>query len=345
MFLTTLQQTAILLAFIFIGYFLRKKEIITEGGKKVLAKLLTFLFAPCYSAISLSKIVNIHEISKYGVLLLCGIVVAIFSILFALPFAKVIGSNKHHRNILKYALAIGNIGYFGYPIIYSIYSAVGGVEVGEEMRALMMLFCLPLTIAIYTYGYYVLTQNDDSKQEKSEGATAPKRSMRQKLSFLWSMPMIGVYVGVIFGLLTSAFSFELPMIIVDTLTIAGNCQSAPAMLLTGAVLAGVPFKKLFTSWKPYIVGIIKLIVYPLVVGLIFVVINMCGVSGETFILVFKLSIIVSAMPVGMNVVVFPESVGQDSTEGAKSCFISYIFALFALPLVLTAMDAVATMFI
>lgn len=339
MFLVTLQQTAILLAFIFIGYFLRKKEIITESGKKVLAKLLTFLFAPCYSAISLSQIVNVNDLPKYAITILSGAGLTLFVILVALPLTRLLGKDQLQRNILKYGLAIGNIGYFGYPIVYAIYSAIGGDVLGASMRAEMMMFCLPMTIAIYTYGYAVLTK------DVSGNALMKKRTTKEKLSFLWSMPMIGVYVGITLGLLTSGIGFSLPSIVTDALTIAGNCQSAPAMILTGAVLAGVPFGKLFTSWKPYVIGIIRLLAFPIVVGAIFFVIHLCGVSGETFVLIFKLSIIVSAMPVGMNVVVFPESAGQDSTEGAKSCFISYILALGALPLVLTMMDLVAKLFV
>ncbi|MBQ3115501.1 MAG: AEC family transporter [Clostridia bacterium] len=339
MFLVTLQQTAILLAFILIGYFLRKKDIITEGGKKVLAKLLTFLFAPCYTASSLSKIINVGELPMYGTIILAGLGLTIFCIFAALPLARVLGKDQLQRNILKYGLAIGNIGYFGYPIVYAIYAAIGGETLGNQMRAEMMMFCLPMTIAIYTYGYAVLTK------DVSGDALMKKRTTKEKLSFLWSMPMIGTYAGIALGLLTSGLNFEMPSIITDALTIAGNCQSAPAMLLTGAVLAGVPFGKLFTSWKPYVIGVIRLLAFPLVVGAIFFVIHLCGVSGETFVRVFKLSIIVSAMPVGMNVVVFPESAGQDSTEGAKSCFISYILALGGLPLVLTMMDLVAKLFV
>ena len=40
-----------------------------------------------------------------------------------------------------------------------------------------------------------------------------------------------------------------------------------------------------------------------------------------------------SIPVGMNVVVYPESAGLDSTSGAKMCFISYVLALATLPVV------------
>lgn len=331
LFLTTLQQVSVLLLFIFIGYFFRKKDIINESGKKVLAKLLTCLFAPCYSVISLSTIVNVNEISKYGVLMLAGIAFALFAVLIAIPIAKAFSKDKLHQNILKYAFAIGNIGYFGYPVVNAIF--------GAEMRALMMLFCLPMTISIYTYGYYVLTKG------VATGGENTTRTLKQKLSFLWLPPMLGVYVGVALGLLSSGLNFTIPSVLTDALTIAGNCQSAPAMLLTGAVLAGVPFKNLFTSVKSYLIGVIRLIGLPVLTGLIFVLIHLFGVAGETFVLIFKLSIIVSAMPVGMNVVVFPESAGQDSTEGAKSCFISYVLALGAMPLIFFLMDTIAPLFL
>ncbi|MBQ8322743.1 MAG: AEC family transporter [Clostridia bacterium] len=327
LFLTTLQQVAVLLIFIFVGYFLRKKEIITEGGKKVLSKLLVYLFAPCYTVMSLSTIVNVRDIVQYIVLLIVGAAVAVVGILLAMLFARVISKEKVQRNILIYGFSFSNIGYFGYPVVAAIF--------GEVMRAQMMLFCLPMSIAIYTYGYYILTTGI------TQNATSQKKSWKQRLSFLWAPPMLGCYAGVTLGLLSSGLHFTLPTLLTDVLTIAGNCQSAPAMLLTGAVLAGVPFKKLFTSWRPYAVGAIRLLILPVIVGAVFFAVHLCSATGETFVLAFRLSVIVAALPVGMNTVVFPESVGQDSTEGAKTCFMSYILALGTMPLVFMLMETVA----
>ena len=330
LFSTTLQQVAVLLIFIFLGYFLRKKEVITDGGKKVLSKLLVYLFAPCYTVMSLSTIVNIQDIVRYLALLLAGAAITILGILLAMLFARGLSKERVQRNILIYAFSFSNIGYFGYPVVAAIF--------GEVMRAQMMLFCLPMSIAIYTYGYYALTTGI------MENPTHEKKTWKQRLSFLWAPPMIGCYIGIALGLLSSGLHFTLPKLLLDVLTISGNCQSAPAMLLTGAVLAGVPFVKLFTSFKPYIVGFIRLLVLPIIVGGIFIVINLCGVTGETFTLAFRLSVIVSALPVGMNTVVFPESVGQDSTEGAKTCFMSYILALGTMPIVFTLMEMIAKTF-
>ena len=328
MFLTTLQQVAILLIFIFIGYFFRKKNIITDGGRKVLAGLLVNLFAPAYSISSLSTVVNVKDIAQYALMLVIGLVVAVIGIFLAMPFARILGKDKFHRNILKYAFAFGNIGYFGYPLVYGVF--------GEVARAQMMIFCLPMSILIYSYGYYILTQPTEEISVETLKSNN-KRSLKQKLSFLYNPPMIGAYIGIALGLLSSGIGFEIPKFFTDLFTIAGNCQSAPAMLITGAVLAGVPFKKLFTSWKAYVIGAVRLLVFPCVFAGLFAIVYLCGWQDQTFMQIAFISIISVSMPVGMNVVVYPESVGIDSTEGAKTCFISYVLALITLPIIYTVL--------
>ncbi len=330
LFLTTLQQAGILLIFIFIGYFFRKKNIITDEGRKVLAKLLVNLFAPAYSIISLSAVVTVQDITKYLVMLLVGVLVAVLGIVLAVPFSRMLGKDKYHKNIFMYTFAFGNIGYFGYPLIDGVF---GGVA-----KAQMMLFCVPMSVLIYSYGYHVLTQPPERFGEDGLPLVAlakPQKTFLQKISFLYSMPMVGVYVGIALGLLTSGLNFKLPAFFIKLVTPAANCQSVPAMLITGAALAGVPFGKLFTSWKPYLIGAIRLLVYPLIFGALFAIVYLCGWRDELFARVAFIAIIAVSMPVGMNTVVYPESVGMDSTEGAKNCFISYVLALVTLPVVFT----------
>ena len=120
-FLKTLEQSSILLIFIFTGYFLRKKEIINESGKKVLAGILVNLFTPCYAIASLSTQLSVDKIADYLIYFLVGTALAVAIIFVALPFAKALGKNKLEKNILKYALAFANIGYFGYPVVGAVF--------------------------------------------------------------------------------------------------------------------------------------------------------------------------------------------------------------------------------
>ena len=321
-FTKTLEQTSILLTFIFIGFFLRKKEIITESGKKVLAGLLVNLFLPCYYIVSLSTNLTIDKINEYLIFFLCGIGLAIAIVFIAMPFAHLLGKDKLQKNILRYSFAFANIGYFGYPVV--------GVVFGEAVKASMILFCIPQSIVISTYGYQILTQKPIESPNDLETALVQKEKWTKHLRFLYAPPFMGLMIGVIIGLLP----INLPTYLVNMLDLAKNCQSPIAMLLTGSVLSSVPLIKLFTSIKAYVVGFVRLLLIPAVISLIF---YLLGASGELLVI----AVASVSLPVGMNVVVYPESAGLDGTEGAKTCFISYVLALATLPLVFEILQMLA----
>ena len=323
-FMSTLQQSALLLIFIFAGYFLRRINIITNEGRKVLAGLLVNFFSPAYAIANLTKPggLSADNFVQYIIYFIVSAILSVFLILLAQPLSRCFGKDKLQRNILKYAFAFGNIGYFGYPLIQFVF---------PDLLAVYILFCIPMNIAIATYGYAVLTEKVDN--QPLDGAEK-KVSWSERLRFFRSTPFIGYVLGITLGLLP----FTMPDFILNVLNTAGSCQSATAMLITGAVLANVPMGKLFTAWKPYVIGVLRLLVIPLIVMGVFLLIHLCGVGGETFKGIATLCILASAMPVGMNVVVYPESAGLDSTEGARTCFISYILALGALPLTIMLMQ-------
>ncbi len=320
-FTKTLEQTSILLAFIFIGFFLRKKEIITESGKKVLAGLLVNLFLPCYYIVSLSTRISIERISEYLLYFATGTGLAIAIIFIAMPFAHLIGKDILQKNILKYSFAFSNIGYFGYPVVGAVF--------GEAVKASMIIFCIPQSVLISTYGYQVLTQKIENPEDV-KFALEQKKKWYENIRFLYAPPFMGLMIGVIIGLLP----ISLPPYIVNMLDLAKNCQSPVAMLLTGAVLSSVPLLKLFTSIKSYVVGFVRLLVIPAVMGGLF---YLFGARGELLVI----AVASVALPVGMNVVVYPESAGLDGTEGAKTCFVSYVLALATLPLVFEILQMLA----
>ena len=328
-FLLTIQQTASLLAIIVIGYFFRKKKIINADGQKMLAGLLVNLFSPAYGISNLSSTLSADKVVEYVVYLLVCAFLSILLIFIGLPLANTFGKTKLQKNILKYAFTFGNIGYFGYPLLQAVY---------PQLLPAYIIFCVPMNIAIATYGYAVLTEKISN--EPLEGATKMNKSKMLKRAFL-SLPFIGTVIGITIGLLP----ITLPNVISVTLSTLGSCQGATAMLLTGSVLASVPFKQLFTAWKPYFFGFIRLVIVPLIIIAIFVIINLCGVHGELFKGVAVLSIIASAMPIGMNVVVYPESAGLDSTEGAKTCFISYVLAVAFMPVMFMLMETITNGFV
>lgn len=321
MFIATLIQVSTLLIYILIGYFLRRKNLIGEQTGKVLSKLLTLLFTPAYTIINLSKNVSFEKISLYLSLLLAGVIILFILITINYFFSKVFSKDENVRNMILYMLVFSNMGYFGYPLIEMVF--------GAEYLVQFMIFGLPFSVAINTYGYYILTKPTKEELANSNGSIVKGRSL---IKSIISPPLIGVLIGLVFGFLP----FEIPSIVYTILTPASNCMSASAMILTGAILASLPFNELFKSKRAYILTFIRLIAIPVIGGGI---LFLLGVSKEIFIA----SVSLLCLPSGMNVVVFPESVGKNSIEGAKACFVSYIIALATIPTIFYVMEYLATL--
>jgi predicted permease len=98
------------------------------------------------------------------------------------------------------------------------------------------------------------------------------------------------------------------------------------MLLAGFVMGARPLKDLIFTPRPYLIEIIRIVSMPLLVG---GGLWLCGVRGVYLFLAF----VVVALPSGMNIIVFPESHGQDSTENSKLVFVSTLLSIITVPVI------------
>ncbi len=101
------------------------------------------------------------------------------------------------------------------------------------------------------------------------------------------------------------------------------------MWLVGISLASYSLKELFSSVKPYIAGLIRLLLIPLIMGSLALLLHKVFNLDKNLV-IFVITF--TCLPAGMNVVVFPESVGKDGSFGAKACIVSYIMGIVTIPL-------------
>lgn len=309
-----------MLVYILIGYALTCKKIINKTASKILSSLLVWVFSPFYTIVNLSKNVSIEKITNYLSIFLFGALFVVLAIVAAVFVSKAMFKKGYARNMYTYLLAFSNGGYFGYPLVEALF--------GGEVLASYMIFYLSTSVAINTFGYYILTTDPEDVAEQGESAVKNKKS---KFSFLYSPPIIATYIGLLLGFLP----ITVPDVVYDFLTPGSNCMSASAMLLVGCVLAGVPLIKLITSMKAYVIALVRLLLFPIIFGSIgYFCYRVLGSSRD----VFVFFTIVSCLPAGMNVVVFPESVGKDGSEGASACCISYVLCLISIPIVINVMQ-------
>ena len=301
-FFATLQKVGMLLIYIGLGYLLRKRQMLPKDASKVLSKLSTLIFCPAYTIRNLSQNVTRETIGQKMPLIFYGAVCVLAVIAVASVLSKLLGRNDLEKRSLTYAFSIPNYGYFGYPIIEGVF--------GSQMLADVMIFAIPLAVTTNTFGYLLFMKGK-------------KLSWKQILT---NPTIMSVFVGVALGL----SGIKLPGLVTDVLSGAGSCMSPVAMLMAGFVLGEYPLQKLMKGLRPYQVSGIRLLGIP---ALFCAVLFLVGIRG-TYLL---LPLLIFSMPLGLNLVVFPESLGEDASENAKLCFVSYILAAFILPVTFAAL--------
>ena len=297
-FLTTLSKVSVLLIFIGLGYLLRSAKKLPDNAGRVLSLLTTLVFSPAYTIKNLSASLTMEKIGSQAVLIGYGAVIVLATIGLAFVLAKPLARNDFERRSYIYAFSIPNFGYFGYPLVEGVF--------GSEVLSQLMIFCLPMTIACNTFGYLLFVKNG-----------------RLTIKDILKMPVIvSVFIGMAIGL----SGLKLPPLVTDVLITAGNCMSPASMLLAGFVLGGFPLKALFKGGRSYMMSAFRLVGIPALVG---GVLFLLGIRG----MYLALPVMILAMPLGLNLVVFPESMGIDASDNAKMCFVCNLLTVCVVPFI------------
>ena len=312
-FFDTLRQVLVMLFFIAVGYFMRRKNLLPQESAKTLSSLITNFILPAYVIYNLSSSITIGGLKEYGTYILCGLVCLAIFLAIAFGLATVMKKTFSEKALLIYMLAFSNYSYFGYPLIESVY--------GPQTLSSVLIFVIPFTVFIYTAGVYMIAPRD----KKEIGKNGKKRK------FKIQPVVIAIVIGIALGLLGvnmqgSSEDFALASI-GNILCIAKSCMSPLSMLLTGIVLAKYSLKELFKSWKAAIIAFVRLAVIPmLVLGLCLLFRLATNLHGAQYLLI---PVVISAMPIGMNIVVFREN---DGAESAQVNFLSLLMSIATIPL-------------
>ncbi len=323
-FLTVLNPMLMLFLCMAIGFVLCKTKILNNDAGKVMAKLLTWVFAPALSFYTMANYCTIDNLTKGGSYLLISSISVGIALAIAIPLACVFIKNKtYERGVYKYALTFGNSGYVGDPLVLALF--------GVEGLFWYKIACLPISIVIYTWGISVLVK-------KKEG------EKRNAFKSLLNAPMIAMLIGIVVGLVGIG-GFLIGEGGVNTFfgsTLDGlkACYGPMAMLLAGFTVARFNIKSMLKNKRVYIASALRLVVLPVVIlgslyGFMLLLNIIFGFEVDVFIL-FMLFFAIAA-PLGLNTVVFPEAYGGDPSTGASMAMISHTLCVITIPLMFALM--------
>ena len=298
-FSATLNQMLVLFIFMALGFFLNKKRLLPLDDSVVLSKLETYAFVPCLVFNTFYKYCTVENFRQKWVYILYGAAIMLVSLIIGIFLAKIFAKDNYLQKIYTYSFAVANFSFMGNAVVLGIF--------GEDVLFDYMIFTLPLNLYVYSYGTASLVPQKEGK----------------KFSFkVFIKPIfISLLLGAVFGLL----QIPLPKFITTAVSSAGACMSPLAMLLTGFVIGDYSLKKLASEKKVYLASIIRLIILPTIFILFLKALN-------TDIAIIRVALCATAMPLGLNTVVFPAAYGGDTTPGASMALISHLMSIITIPI-------------
>ena len=290
-------NVATLIIFASIGYVLAKCKIAKPEYGQILSSLLVYVFSPAMLFQTFSRNFNVAYIKENYSLMLISLAILTVLIIISLFVPKLLTKHPYKRKVYEYSMIIANYGYMGYPLTKVLF--------GEQVLLNVMMFALPLSVYIFTYGFCRLTNTG------------------LNLKKLINPSMVAIFFGMLYGL----SGLKMPTVVNDFLSTAAAPMGVVAMLLAGITVSEYKFSELLRYKANYFVAIWKVLIVPLTVG--FVLVNIFHRPD-----IAQVALMVYAIPCGLNTIVFPKLVGEDCSTGAALALISSILSVGTIPLCL-----------
>ncbi len=297
-FSATLNQMFVLFTFMALGYFLNFKGILPLNTSMAISRLETNVLVPCLVFNTFYKYCTLENLSQKWSYLVYGAVVTLVSIVIGILLSKIFSKDSYLRKIYTYSFAVANFSFMGNAVVLGIF--------GDEVLFDYMMFTLPLSLYTFSYGTASLIPKSDNKI-----------SLKMFLNPNCAAILIGAVAGFI--------GLPIPKFLLTAISSAGACMSPLAMILTGFVIANFSIKKLASVKRIYAASVIRLIILPL----IFVLALRLFKTDST---VIMLTLCATAMPLGLNTVVYPAAYGGDTTPGASMALISHLMSIITIPI-------------
>jgi malate permease and related proteins len=293
-----INQVTILFLIMIVGIYVRKKEMLNAEVNKKLSDFLISITLPCLILSSFNMDYSQEMMEKARQIFMYSVIVhfvLIFvSSIFAYKFEE--GSKK----VLRFVTIFSNCGFMGYPVLEGLFGNTG-VFYGA-------IFNIPVNLFMLSYGVMLYTGKRDMKTLKG------------------ALKHPGI-IATVLGLILFSFSIRLPSPLFKTLISVGSMTTPLSMIIVGSMLAEIKVKEIFSGFIVYYASFIRLIIAPIITLIILKLLHADR-------LLLQIVVTIEAMPAAVISTVLAEKYGADSKLASKCVFISTIFSIITIPIII-----------
>ncbi|MGE5418844.1 MAG: AEC family transporter [Chloroflexota bacterium] len=308
-----ISQIVILAIVVVIGIIAARFRVITEESKDMLSKVIFNISLPLMLFTNFLRLKATPELlgNSFVVLSVSGFII-MFLLLIGWLTSRIFGVKGREAAVFKAHSMFGNTIFLGFPLIFALFGEVGLLYA--------TMFQLVSNIIMWTVGVVVLTYGQGTDWKKN-------------LKRLLNPNTIAIVSGFFFFLL----SIRIPNVIQKPLTELGAANTWLSMLYIGAMLYFSGARAFLSTKSIYVLSFNRLVFAPALLIAFFWLMSAAsfGVPDK---LVLSVIILEASMPCMASVVIMARELGADDRLAVGNVFISTLFSIITLPLVLIAIN-------
>lgn len=302
------------------GYICRRTNIINNDASKALSRLIISVGQPMmiisalYNAENTPKNLNIAwqvVLIGFGMHLLLSVA----AYLICKPMKK-----DNRAKIFEFSVVFANCGFIGFPILDSLFNDTLGEGMGSFMGA---FYVISFHLFLWTWGIIILARG------REDIRMTPKKAF-------FNYGTIPCAIGVALYLFKPVFDVTAEFdFLGKSLDYLGNLCTPISVLITGALLATLPLKKIFTNSRIYLHSAIKLLALPLIFC---VLAKLCGLD-HTYILMITA---MAGVPSAATITMLAELYEIEPAYASQTVGVSSVLSTATLPLVMLFANWICT---
>lgn len=305
----TFNQILIIFLIILIGIICYKIKLIDEVTNSKLSNILLMLVNPMVIFVSYQRDFSSDLLEGLLISLLLSTITHIVSILISYLLIRkkrrINGETIENKDVEveRISSIYANVGFMGIPLVNGIFGSEGVFYVTASITM--------FNIFLWTHGVIMMT----GSQEWSLKAMVKK---------LMSPSIIAIVIGLVFFLL----QIRVPQVMYTAFDYIAKINTPFAMLIAGVTIGRTNILKLLTKFRVYYISLIKLLILPLI---LLVVYSRFPINE----VVLVTAIIMAAAPAATTSILFSIKYQKNSVLAAEIFTITTLFCAITIPLIVT----------
>lgn len=305
-------QIALLFALIFTGIGLCKIGVLNKAVNLGINRMTLYFAFPCMITYKIGTMEMDPSLGHDFLVmtLLSGASFVLFTVI-AFCYYRARGMQERITRCAVLSTIMPNNGFIGYPVALAVYGQPG---------LLMMIVhgAIAFNVYVFTYGITYI------RKEKDPERRFTRMEFAKLIAHLITNPVI---ISIPAGLLIMYLGIPMDNLFGKYLSAISEMASPLAMIYVGAAIGERGFLSSFKDRDLWEISFVKLIVMPLIMGLVFIWMPISPLLKATLVLG-------AAFPCATIPVMLGQQEGLDYSQAGRALLLSTILSVGTLPLVL-----------